>query len=174
MSTSPLTTAAFTGFSVMSLGDAAAQFASDEPQFDAQRNVVSAVYSGGMSPVFYTWYRLMDTIFGTAVSVRILIPKTILSQIVTTGVNNPVYLTWCNHMEAWSGAETTVDWAAVRERTAAQITRELPNLYGFSMLFWLPVTSTNFALVPDHLRILFVSSCSVIWGGFVSYVAHKT
>ena len=104
-----------------------------------------------------------------------LIPKTVLSQLVTTGGNNPCYLAWCNHLEALAGREAgaTVDWEAVRRQTIDQLRLELPNLYGSSLLFWLPVTAANFGFVPMHLRILWISTCSVLWGGFVSHVAHR-
>ena len=172
----PLRTAACTGFVVMSAGDAAAQLCSSDDSLNMKRNLVSATYNGAASPVFYKWYRLMDRVFpGT--TIRTLIPKTIVSQLVTTGGNNPCFLTWCNCAEAWadslSSPAAAVDWTAVLNRTAVQLRRELPNLYGSSMLFWLPVTGANFALVPDHLRILWVSTCSVLWGGFVSFVAHR-
>ena len=168
----PLSTAAVTGFVVMSAGDAAAQLTvSSASNFDGTRNLVSSSYNGLASPCFYRWYRLMDWLI-PGLAVRRLVPKVLLSQLVTTGANNPCYLSWCNSVEACLGAEP-VDWAAVRTKTLEQLQRELPNLYGSSMIFWLPVTGANYALVPDHLKILFVSSCSVLWGGFVSHVAHR-
>lgn len=169
----PLTSASAVGFTVMSAGDAAAQKQEGAKSLDMRRNLCSAAYNGCASPVFYRWYRFMDWLM-PASTLRALVPKTILSQIVTTGGNNPAYLVWCNHVEAFATANGAgVDWAAVRKKTSEQLMRELPNLYGGSLLFWLPVTGANFALVPDHLRILWISSCSVLWGGFVSYVAHR-
>ena len=170
----PLTSASLTGFGVMALGDAAAQRCSGAESIDAKRNLVSSVYNGLASPAFYKWYRLMDCGFGTSTNPRTLVPKVLLSQVVTTGGNNPCYFFWTNHVDAWCAVPADdLDWADVRRRTAEQLRRELPNLYGSSMLFWLPSTACTYALVPDHLRILWVSSCSVLWGGFVSYVAHR-
>ena len=170
--TRPLSTAAATGFVVMSVGDAAAQLTVASSEFDATRNLVSSGYNGLASPCFYRWYRLMDWLI-PGLAIRRLVPKVLLSQLVTTGANNPCYLSWCNSVEACLG-DAPVDWAAVRGKTLEQLRRELPNLYGSSMIFWLPVTGANYALIPDHLKILFVSSCSVLWGGFVSHVAHRT
>ena len=172
----PLATAASTGFVVMSAGDAAAQLlCAGASRVDMKRNLVSSSYNGAVAPAFYRWYRLMDWAF-PGVALRSLIPKVLCSQLVTTGCNNPAYLAWCNILEAWSSntdAEAMVEWSDVLARTRDQLKRELPNLYGTSMLFWLPVTGINYALVPDHLRILWVSSVSVLWGAFVSYVAHR-
>ena len=186
-------TAALTGFSVMSVGDAAAQrFAgASSSEVDLQRNIVSAVYNGAASPVFYKWYRIMDWLI-PGVAVPRLVVKTVVSQLVTTGANNPCYLLWKNAAEAWVSAidwaavraggggersraqlQPPVDWAAVRAQTGAQLYRDLPNLYGSSMLFWLPVTGSTYMFVPDHLRVLWVSLASVLWGGYVSLVAHQ-
>ena len=158
----------------MSIGDGAAQLSSDSSRIDMKRNLVSATYNGLMSPCFFRWYRFMDWLV-PGVAISQLIPKVVFSQLVTTGANNPLYLTWCNHVEAWAccAPGAAVDWPSVRAETAAQICRELPRIYSFSMLFWLPVTGANYSLVPDHLKILFISSASVLWGGFVSHVAHR-
>jgi protein Mpv17 len=169
----PLVSAATTGFVCMSVGDAGSQiFVEGAPsRVDPQRNLVSAAYNGLASPAFYRWYRVMDRMMPGRTPARLL-PKVVLSQLVTTGLNNPCYLAWCHHVQALLG-ELPPDWAAARAATAAQLQRELPHLYGTSMLLWLPVTAANYALVPDHLRVLWVSSCSVLWGGFVSHVAHR-
>lgn len=169
----PLTSAFVVGFAVMSAGDAAAQKQEGAKSLDLRRNVSSAMYYGCVSPVFYRWYRFMDWLM-PASTLRALVTKTILSQIVTTGGNNPAYLAWCNHIEAVAAADgASIDWASLRKKTSEQFMCELPTLYGSSLLFWLPVTGANYAFVPDHLRILWVSSCSVLWGSFVSYVAHR-
>lgn len=169
----PVGTAALTGTVVMSVGDFASQLLVSSSAVDVRRNAVSACYNGLASPVFLQWYRLMDWMI-PGVGLR-LIPKTLVSQLVTTGANNPLYLAWCNHIRAMldGGDASAVDWAGVRAQTAEQCRRELPNLYGTSMLFWLPVTATNYAVVPTHLKVLWISSCSVLWGGFVSHVANR-
>lgn len=170
----PLTAGAGTGFVVMAAGDAASQLLVSPPgtKVNLQRNLTSATYNGMVSPAFYMWYRTMDRMIpGT--TARTLVPKVLLSQIVTTGLNNPFFLAWCHHIEAWVDGGFAQDWSIVRSNTAAHALRALPNIYGSSMLFWLPVTTASYALVPDHLRVLWVSSCSVLWGGFVSHVAHR-
>lgn len=168
----PLTNAACTGFVVMSAGDAAAQLAAGATQIDRSRNLIASSFNGCASPCFFRWYRLMDWIApGTAL--RTLVPKVLCSQIFTTGMTNPCFISWCNAFEELSRTGAAADWAAVRARTVEQLRRELPHIYGSSMIFWLPVTSANYAFVPEHLRILWVSSCAVLWGGFVSFVAHR-
>lgn len=174
-SSRPISNAFLTGFGVMSLGDAAAQKQTGAEHIDLKRNLSSSAYNGLASPLFYKWYRLMDWGFGTSATARKLIPKVLCSQLVTTGCNNPCYLLWTNHVEAWCYApeDSQVDWPSVRRKAIEQFWRELPTLYGSSMCFWLPSTACTYALVPDHLRIMWISSCSVLWGGFVSYVAHR-
>ena len=34
--------------------------------------------------------------------------------------------------------------------------------------------AVNFALVPSHLRIAFMSTVACGWGGFLSFMAHRT
>ena len=111
-STRPLGTAACTGFCVMAVGDAVAQRSAGGKQFDPQRKIVSAAYNGLASTAFYRWYQLMDRL-APGVAMRTLVPKVLASQLVTTGLNNPCYLLWCNVAEAACG---TADWAAVRSR----------------------------------------------------------
>ena len=172
----PVTVSATTGFVVMSVGDGVSQLvvgnAASASEINLQRNLTSSSYNGLASPAFLRWYRLMDWAMpGT--TLMTLVPKTVLSQIVTTGLNNPCFLLWCHHMEALVSNGLSQDWAAVRTRAIEHMRQSLPNLYGSSMLFWLPVTGANYALIPDHLKVLWVSSCSVLWGGFVSHVAHR-
>jgi len=172
----PLTSAVSTGFVVMSIGDSAAQLCSPERtgSVDRRRLLTCASYNGLVSPLFYQWYVVMDRVL-PGVAARTLVPKVLLSQLVTTGLNNPGFLSWKNSVEAWVACAPgdEVDWARVRERTLAQCHEKLPTLYGVSMLFWLPITACNYALMPGHLRVLWVSTASVLWGAFVSYVAHR-
>ena len=175
----PLTTAVATGFGVMAVGDGAAQLLSGSA-VDATRNGVAAVWAGGVSPAFYRWYRLMDYAFAG----RPLAAKVAFPQLVTTGLNNPCFIAWCAHAEALAlaarsggggggGGGARVHWPAVRAATAERLRRELPGVYGLSMLFWLPVTAFALGRCPDHLRVLGISIASVWWGGFQPHVAHR-
>ena len=58
-------------------------------------------------------------------------------------------------------------------RATDQLRAELLNIYGYSLLYWLPVNALNYGLVPDHLRVLYVSCAGCVWGGFVSHVGHR-
>lgn len=148
-SAAPIRTSFATGASVMCVGDAAAQLTVGRQELDLKRNLASSAYNGMASPVFFQWYRVMDWLI-PGIGASRLIPKTLLSQIVTTGGNNPCYLAWCNHLEAWLNAtsDEVIDWAGIRQRTLEQCRETLPKLYGSSMLFWIPVTACSYAVVP--------------------------
>lgn len=168
----PLTTAASTGFAVMSVGDAAVQMAT-ESRIDSNRILVTSLYNGAVSPLWYKWYRFMDALI-PGLAIRRLVPKVIVSQICTTGVNNPAFFAWCEIAEAWiNRGDGAVNWGAVRESIVEKLRRELPHVYSSSLCFWMPVNAANYAFVPDHLRILWISTCSLAWSGYVSYVAHR-
>ena len=88
-------------------------------------------------------------------------------QVVLTGTLTPAYLLWSGLAEApLHGAP--VPWAKLSER----LTSELPTLLPTSFFFWLPFHVLNFTLVPAHGRVAFISSVSVAWGGYLSYVSH--
>ena len=146
-STRPLGTAACTGFCVMAVGDAVAQRSAGGKQFDPQRNFVSAAYNGLASPAFYRWYQLMDRL-APGVAIRTLVPKVLASQLVTTGLNNPCYLLWCNVAEAACG---TADWAAVRSRR--RLLAERPHADGdeATLQHLCPAAPSTTALPPPAL-----------------------
>ncbi len=152
-SAAPVRTSFSIGASVMCVGDACSQLAVVRREdFDLKRNFASSAYNGLISPFFFQWYRMMDFLIpGTGA--RRLIPKTLISQIITTGGNNPCYLAWCNHLEGWMStpSDVAVDWAAIRQRTLEQCRTTLPKVYGSSMLFWIPVTACSYAVVPGAI-----------------------
>lgn len=98
--------------------------------------------------------------------------QVIVNQIVVSNLNLPCYLAWCNHVEAWLDGRAG-DWAAVRAATLEQGARELPRMLANSFAIWLPINTINFVWVPVHLKIPYTSAISVLWGGYMSYVAHR-
>ena len=172
----PLIVSAVTGFTVMSIGDASVQLCTRNAQLpavagvDVQRNMVSSAYNGAVSPLFFQWYRWLDSVW-PGVSPRSLVRKVVVNQIAISGLNSPLYLTWCATIEAWLlGA---ADWEATLTTTRNHLVREVPSLMLTSICCWMPINVINFGVVPPHLRILYISSCGVAWTAFLSFVAHR-
>lgn len=165
----PYATAAATGLGVMGAGDLGTQLLL-EPAVDAQRNAVSALYNGAISAPFLAWFLALERRWpGT--SARSMLRKVLTNQVVMTSINSPLYMLWCAHAEAWVAGRA--DWAAVRAATWEQLARELPGVIGASFACWLPVNAVNFAFVPPHLKVPYMSAAGVCWGGYLSYVAHR-
>lgn len=50
----------------------------------------------------------------------------------------------------------------------------VPDAFGGGCVFWPVVNSINFALVPSHLRVVYVAAVGSIWNVFLSWLtAHK-
>ncbi len=97
--------------------------------------------------------------------------QVVVNQVVVSALNSPLYMLWCGHVRAWLGGRT--DWADVRIECADQLRRELPTVLTASFCLWIPINTINFAAVPPHLKIPFISAVSAGWGGYISHVAHR-
>lgn len=160
-----------TGFSVMSIGDLGMQCTvGGRSEIDLQQNVVSATHMGLMSPLFLAWWVYLERIWPGRSAFQ-LARKVVVNQVVITSVNLTSYLGWCTYVEAYLAGAT--NWAAVTAAGLGQARRELPRMIGNSFLLWVPVNTLNFAFVPPHLKVPYSSAVSVLWGGYLSFVAHR-
>lgn len=168
MSRHPALTGAMTGFWVMCVGDTAAQLTIEQGcgrswrDFDLIRNVTSSIFQAGGGFFMGKWWNFLDSKLPGVSGIKLVV-----NQIVLTGSITPAYMLWSGIVEApLRGSE--VDLAAL----SARLSSELPTLLPTSFCFWLPFHVVNFALIPAHLRVAFISSVSVAWGGYLSYVSH--
>mmetsp|Transcript_29658 Transcript_29658/g.44350 ORF Transcript_29658/g.44350 Transcript_29658/m.44350 type:complete len:161 (-) Transcript_29658:137-619(-) len=158
---------------VMGIGDASVQVWG-RGRFDAQRNAVVSAYNGATAPLFYYWWRLLDRQWpGT--SVGAVVRKALTNQLVVGPFNSALFLAWSTSVEAWLARSQggALDAAALGAAVREKALREVPGLVLSSCFFWLPANATNFMFVPMHFRVLFMSSCAVAWGAYISYVVHR-
>ena len=59
------------------------------------------------------------------------------------------------------------------EDTVDQLKREWTTAAGGSLVFWIPAQLLNFALVPQHSKMLYVSSLSFAHKLWLSYLANR-
>ena len=160
---------------VLAIGDGAVQLQVDG-HVDGARNAVSSSYNAIAAPVLYTWWQFLDRRWpGT--SLIPVVTKVAVNQLVVTPINSATFIMWGKHLEAWVQCRTAdrnvVDWKSVRADAAKQLKQEIVGLLLSSCAFWPVVNAVNFAYVPVHLRIAFMSSAAVIWGGWLSHVSHR-
>ncbi|KAG8465997.1 hypothetical protein KFE25_005567 [Diacronema lutheri] len=171
----PLATSAATGFAVMAVGDGAVQVGLDGA-IDAQRVAVSSTYNGLVyAPVMHVWWGKLDA-WWPGRTAGAVVRKVLVNQIVITPFNSLCFISWSKLIgAAATGARggERVDWLAVRAQTEAHLRAELPTLLATSCAFWPFAHACNFAFAPISLRIFFMSTCSVGWGGYLSYVSHR-
>eukprot|EP00438_Fugacium_kawagutii_P001903 Skav218210 [mRNA] locus=scaffold1375:4041:11073:- [translate_table: standard] len=164
----PVTTCLVTGASVMSIGDSAVQLCGSGT-LDLERNVVVSAYNGGTSPFFYFWWQTLDGLWpgkGVAAVAR----KALLNQATMAPFNSALFLTWSTALEqrglgggSWikssrfDGDDPTILKCLVQYLGEGRLKGE-PR--------WL-------RFMPQHLRVVFMSSCAVVWGGYISYVVHR-
>ncbi|CAJ1455536.1 unnamed protein product [Effrenium voratum] len=167
----PAAASATVGFTVMGLGDASVQAMEGGSAYDPQRGVVVSAYNGGMSPLFYFWWQYLDKIWA-GTSLAAVARKTLCNQVVIAPFNSALFLTWSTALGSWikSSEHST---SSVREKVTLKLKTEVPDLVKSSCGFWLPANAANFMFVPKHFRVLFMSSCAVLWGGYISFVAHR-
>eukprot|EP00446_Apocalathium_sp_SHHI-4_P012320 CAMPEP_0177215530 /NCGR_PEP_ID=MMETSP0367-20130122/34270_1 /TAXON_ID=447022 ORGANISM="Scrippsiella hangoei-like, Strain SHHI-4" /NCGR_SAMPLE_ID=MMETSP0367 /ASSEMBLY_ACC=CAM_ASM_000362 /LENGTH=186 /DNA_ID=CAMNT_0018664979 /DNA_START=58 /DNA_END=618 /DNA_ORIENTATION=- len=164
-----------TGGGVMSLGDALVQLRNE--RFDAHRNAVVSAYNGATAPFFLFWWCALDRWWpGTALGA--VARKSLMNQVCVGPFNSAFFLAWSLAVGAWlhsgeRGSGSELDLPALGGEIAAKAREEVPGLLLTSGVFWFPANAANFMFVPTHLRILFMSSCSVVWGAYISFVVHR-
>ena len=166
----PKTTNFITGATVMAIGDAITQTAVEESKLDKKRTTICSSYNATVSVPLSLWYAKADQFWPANTGARTFATKIIVNQILSSAVLSPGFLAWSNSLEAlWSGRSAT----EARDVTLATLRREAPLLVATSFCFWLPTNSIMFMAVPQAYRVVFMSTVSVGWGGYCSYVAHR-
>jgi len=59
------------------------------------------------------------------------------------------------------------------ERYYERMRREFPATTAYSLCFWTPAQTVNFAYVPLHLRPLYLNSMMVVWTTYLSIAGHR-
>ena len=167
----PKTTNFITGATVMAIGDAITQTAVEETeQLDKKRTTICSSFNATVSVPLSLWYAKADQLWPANTGARTFVTKIIVNQILSSAVLSPGFLAWSNSLEALSSGRPASE---ARDVTLATLRREAPSLVATSFIFWLPTNSLMFMAVPQAYRVVFMSTVSVGWGGYCSYVAHR-
>lgn len=157
----PYSTNAVSATVVAVSGDALSQLV--EGKFDLRRNVKLGFWGfGWMGPVGALWYRYLEGQFGAG---NIAI-KVGVNQIVMAPLMNGLFYFYS---ECWAVSPEPLV-SRYRKRLEHEF---LPTIIN-SFFFWIPTQTINFALVPLHLRPLFLNVAFVLWTANISYRGHKT
>lgn len=170
----PARTSMITGATVMAVGDTFTQMSFEE-HFDARRTCVVSTFNGFAAPFFYSWWMLLDRFLPGTAPV-IVAKKVLINQCLMAPPNNAFFLIWTTTVSqvlASRCGTKPFDSEQLYSDIWAKLQRELPNMLLSSCGFWMPANVFNFMFVPLHLRIAFMSSCGVVWGAYISFLAHR-
>mmetsp|Transcript_83720 Transcript_83720/g.240636 ORF Transcript_83720/g.240636 Transcript_83720/m.240636 type:complete len:218 (+) Transcript_83720:72-725(+) len=166
-----------TGAVMMGAGDAAVQHLCNG-SLDPRRSMVCSAYSGMVSPGIYHWWKALDARW-PGVALRSVCRKVLVNQAVLGPLNCALFLGWSHCAQALIRscaaadlATAASDFATAASEAVDRIQAEVPDLATKAMCVWIPVHTITFRFVPAPYRILYTSSISVLWGGYLSYVAN--
>jgi hypothetical protein len=173
-------TASFcTGMVLMGIGDTAVQLMAPNGngKVDVKRTSAVSLYSGMSSPVVYNWWRWLDKMWPGTTAIPVL-RKTITNQVLWGTANSVLFMCCSKVFEAWLGGgprnqDGEADWETLENQISRKITCEVPGLLVLASGFWMPANYCNFMFVPPQFRIVYASTLGIMWGGFLSYVAHR-
>jgi len=102
-------------------------------------------------PVFlFKWYGMLDRVLGIGTHKGIVATKLFLDQVVSAPFNLSVFFVYMSAMEG-------------KEDIFAECREKLWQTYKTCCLFWIPITSFNFAFIPPHFRVIYTAACSFVW-----------
>eukprot|EP00741_Cyanophora_paradoxa_P006094 tig00000983_g5909.t1 len=123
-------------------------------------------FAGPMSFFFYRW---LDGRFPSSVGWPNVLRKVALNATMFTPVINAVFLAFSRSVELASDGRLRDIPAEVRLKVAA----EWPGAYRNSFRLWPAAHCINFAFVPAHLRVLYISCVAVGWTAYLSFIGHR-
>lgn len=116
---------------------------------------------GGLvySPTLYTWYKWLDRTFpGTAKS--IIVKKLLIDQFVLTPFLLTVFYTGMSLME-----NADDPFVELREKFVPTFVR--------SCIFWLPVQTANFIMIPPRFRVIYMGVCGFMWVNILCWIKRQ-
>ena len=110
----------------------------------------------------HLWLGFLERAVGTSMSLRSSFVKTLLDQGLFAPLETSGFIAWTHYVE---GHQTSL-----KEKLNA----DLPAALCCSYFFWGPICMLEFLFVPYPLRVLYISTMSVAWDTYLSYVAHNS
>mmetsp|Transcript_47396 Transcript_47396/g.40004 ORF Transcript_47396/g.40004 Transcript_47396/m.40004 type:complete len:207 (-) Transcript_47396:333-953(-) len=156
----PAAVSALTGFTLTAIGGHGSQqlFIGAENR-DLKRSLETACWSAITSPLMLNWYRKLENALPGA-KLKAVIAKSLLTLVATLGINNPCHSFYSSAIRSKFHNEI-VDWKEVGMNSLDKMRNDLPELYKNGQVYWIPVQTISYAVVPDKLRVLWSSTCTV-------------
>lgn len=149
-----------TGMLITGGGDLLAQLYEHPSAISFHRVRYQAAYGcflvGGLG---HFWYRGLDRLFGVGMTLIPACKKTVC-DLLLGALDTATFVGWTHGM---SGSERAL---------GEKYSEDLGRMLRVGACFWVPVDLANFLLVPEPLRVLYVSIMATAWYGFLSYASH--
>ncbi|CAK1544967.1 unnamed protein product [Leptosia nina] len=135
-------------------------YSPEKPELDfksAGRIVVvgSCVYA----PTLYYWYKFLDNKFAGA-SAKAVLTKVASDQFLMTPVLLAAFYSLLGALEG-------------KEDVLEELKQKYWKTFVANQAFWIPGQIINFALVPPHLRVVYVASASFLWINILCFIKRQ-
>lgn len=158
----------------MVAGDVAAQRLEGNQDLVWQRTAVLASFNSGFGAPFFTlfWRALEARVPGRRLGAAVT--KAILTSLIANPIMNGVFFTYSTALEHLIMPAGPGERTSVVEAVKAQLREKYVRTLQVSAMVWIPVNTTNFALVPPHMRVVVAQTCAVVWAAYLSLVQHRS
>ncbi|QDZ21669.1 peroxisomal membrane protein Pmp22 [Chloropicon primus] len=111
-------------------------------------------------PVQHWWYGVLDRRFNNRTYLPHVVSKVALNQLVLGPIIVLSVFTW-NFVLQGKANELSV-----------KVKRDFAPSLVNAWKMWIPVAFANFYLIPLKRQVLFMSGCSIVWTGYLSYASN--
>ncbi|XP_038067899.1 mpv17-like protein [Patiria miniata] len=143
--------------SILSVAEVMQQTIAGEERYDWAKVGRMAVIGGcAFGPIGYYWYRWLDKVLpGTA---KLTVVKKVISdQLVSAPLFIAIFYAGSSAMEG-------------KKDVFAELKEKFPQTFAASCCFW-PIAQTfNFFFLPNHMRVVYVASVSLVWSNFLCFM----
>lgn len=160
----PVLTKVATGAVITTIGDLCAQFLIEKHEsVDSTR--LAAVSTFGVAVAYiegHLWLGVLERAIGPGMGLKNSITKTLLDQGIFAPAETSSFMAWTHFAEGH------------QHSLQSKLQEDFLKTLWASYLFWGPVCLVEFMFVPYPLRVLYISTTSVIWDTFLSYASHNS
>eukprot|EP00899_Mesostigma_viride_P028479 jgi/Mesvir1/8816/Mv02717-RA.1 len=111
-------------------------------------------------PFSHVWYSALDKMFPKG-DLAAFAAKVFLNQVILGPIVVAVVFGW-NFVLQGKAKELPAKYQADFVKTTVR-----------GWTFWVPASMINFGLVPLHMRVIYMSTCAIVWNTYLSLVSMK-
>ncbi|GFO37194.1 mpv17-like protein 2 [Plakobranchus ocellatus] len=131
------------------------------PEYDLKRTGRMVVIGLALGPFNHFWYALLDK-WVKGPGAQMVLKKICLDQAVAGPFFCSMFL---------SG--TTILEGGGVENAKSEVKEKFLKIYMVDWCFWPMAQFINFKFLPTKYRVAYVSTATLIWNSFLSYMKHK-